>query len=141
MNFTSTASLILFGLKILKLYGSFHFKLLLFVSESVNRISLPVFQNIFEIISGVHQHGTRQACEADIFMARHNALQFGERFFRYIGAKTWNNIPLNSYQAPSMMSFYCHLKLHLTPDTCSSSLRMIKFRFLAAFYIGQSQSA
>ena len=95
MNFTSTSSPISSDLKILKLYDLFHLKLLLFVYESVNRISPSVFHNFFEILSDVHQHDTRQARKGDIFIIRHNTLQYGERSIRYTGAKSWNNTPMN----------------------------------------------
>ena len=113
MNFNSPSSPIFSDLKILKLYDLFHLKLLLFVYESVNRISPSVFHNFFEILSDVHQHDTRQARKGDIFMARHNTLQYGERSIRYSGAKSWNNIPLNIKQSPSVTSFRRQLKLHL----------------------------
>ena len=44
------------------------------------------FTIFFEILSDVHQHDTRQACKGDIFMTRHNTLQYGERSIRYTGA-------------------------------------------------------
>ena len=47
MNFTSPSSPIFSDLKILKLNDLFHLKLLLFVYESVNRISPSVFHNFF----------------------------------------------------------------------------------------------
>ena len=113
MNFTSPSSPIFSDLKILKLYDLFHLKLLLFVYESVNRISPSVFHNFFEILSDVHQHDTRQARKGDIFMTRHNTLQYGERSIRYTGAKSWNNIPFNIKQSPSVTSFRRQVKLHL----------------------------
>ena len=113
MNFTSPSSPIFSDLKILKLYDLFHLKLLLFVYESVNRISPSVFHNIFEILSDVHQHDTRQARKGDIFMTRHDTLQYGERSIRYTGAKSWNNIPFNIKQSPSVTSFRRQVKLHL----------------------------
>ena len=113
MNFTSPSSPIFSDLKILKLYDLFHLKLLLFVYESVNRMSPSVFHNFFEILSDVHQHDTRQARKGDIFMTRHNTLQYGERSIRYTGAKSWNNIPFNIKQSPSVTSFRRQVKLHL----------------------------
>ena len=113
MNFTSPSSPIFSDLKILKLYDLFHLKLLLFVYESVNRISPSVFHNFFEILADVHQHDTRQARKGDIFMTRHNTLQYGERSIRYTGAKSWNNIPFNIKQSPSVTSFRRQVKLHL----------------------------
>ncbi len=110
MNFTSSSSPIFSDLKSLKLYDLFRLKLLLFVYESVNKISPSVFHNVFEILSHAHQHDKRQARKGDIFMRRHNTLQYGERYIRYTGAKSWNNI---IKQSPSVMSFRGQLKLHL----------------------------
>ena len=76
-------------------------------------ISPSVFHIFFEILSDVHQRDTRQARKGDIFMTRHNTLQYGERSIRYTGAKSWNNIPFNIKQSPSVMSFCRQVKLHL----------------------------
>ena len=82
MNFTSPSSPIFSDLKILKLNYLFHLKLLLFVCESVNRISPSVFHSFCEILSDVHQHDTRQACKGDIFMTCHYTLQYTFFFIR-----------------------------------------------------------
>ena len=72
--------------------------------------TLVLFHNFFEILSDAHQHDTRQACKGDIFMTRHNTLQYGESSIRYTGAKSWNNIPFNIKQSPSVTSFRRQLK-------------------------------
>ena len=112
-NFTSPSSPIFSDLKILKLYDLLDLKLFSFVYEVVNRLSLPYFHNFFAMISDVHQYDTRQACEAGIFMTQHNTLQYGLRSVRYAGAKSWNNIPFNIKQSPTLISFRKRLKLHL----------------------------
>ncbi len=112
-NFTSPSSPIFSDLKILKLYDLLDLKLLTFVYESVNKFSPPYFYNFFTILSDVHQYDTRQACEGGIFMTQPNTLQYGLRSVRYAGAKSWNNIPFNIKQSPSVISFRHRLKLFL----------------------------
>ena len=58
-NFISPSTLIFAELKILKLTDSFHFKLLIFVYESVHLIAPTCFQNVFETLSSVHRYDTR----------------------------------------------------------------------------------
>ena len=60
-----------------------------------------------------NHHDKREARKDDVFMIRHNILQYGERSIRYTVATFWNNIPLNIKQSPSVMRFRCQLKLHL----------------------------
>ena len=112
-NFTSPSSPIFSDLKILKLYDLFDLKLLTFVYESVNRLSPPYFHNFFTTLSDVHQYDTRQAREGGIFMTQPNTLQYGLRSVRYAGAKSWNSIPFNIKQSPSVTSFRRQLKLFL----------------------------
>ena len=112
-KFTSPSSPIFSDLKILKLYDLFDLKLLTFVYESVNRLSPPHFHNFFTTLSDVHQYDTRQAREGGIFMTQPNTLQYGLRSVRYAGAKSWNSIPFNIKQSPSVTSFRRQLKLFL----------------------------
>ena len=112
-NFTSPSTPIFSELKILKLYDLFHFKLLIFVYESVHLISPVFFHNFFETLSSVHQYDTRQARKGDIFMTRKNTLQYGLRSIIFAGAKSWNNIPSSIKQSTTTMTFRCDLKLHL----------------------------
>ena len=112
-NFTSPSTPIFSELKILKLYDLFHFKLLIFVYESVHLISPVFFHNFFETLSSVHQYDTRQARKGDIFMTRKNTLQYGLRSIRFAGAKSWNNIPSSIKQSTTTMTFRRDLKLHL----------------------------
>ena len=89
----------------IKLYDLFHFKLLIFVYESVHLISLVFFHNFFETLSSVHQYDTRQGCKGYIFMTRKNTLQYGLRSIRFAGAKSWNNIPSSIKQSTTIMTF------------------------------------
>ena len=57
-SFTSPSAPIFSDLKILKLYDLLDLKLLIFVFESVNKISPSCFHNFFEILSDIHQYDT-----------------------------------------------------------------------------------
>ena len=113
MNSTSPSSPISSELEDFKLYDLFNLKLPLFAYEAVNRISPSAVHNFVEILSDVHQRLTRQARKGDIFMTRHSTVQCGESSIRYTGAKSWNKIPANIIQFPSVMSFGRQLKLHM----------------------------
>ncbi len=112
-SFTSPSTPIFSDFKILKLYDLFYLKLLIFVYESVNKISPVCFHNFFEILSSVHQYNTRQASKGDIFITRENTVLYGLRSIRYAGAKAWNDIPYLIKISPSSMNFRSKLKLHL----------------------------
>ena len=92
-HFTSPSNPIFRDLKILKLHDLFQLKLLSFVYESVNKLSPTCFHTFFELVEYVHQYGTHQAENYDIFLTRKNTLQYGLRSVRYCGAKTWNQSP------------------------------------------------
>ncbi len=81
-------------LNILELHDLFNFKLLIFVYDSVNKISPACFHNFFETLSSVHQYNTRQASKGDIFMTQENTFLYGLRYIKYAGAKAWNDIPI-----------------------------------------------
>ena len=92
--FTSPSTPIFSDLKILKLQDLFHPKLLIFVYESIYKISPLCFHNFFETISSVHQYGRRQANKGNIFLTQQNTKQFGVRSVRYFGAKSlYTNVP------------------------------------------------
>ena len=77
-------------------------------------ISPIYFYNLFDILTSVHQYGTRQAFKDDVFMMRRNTLQYGLRSFRYVGAKAWNRIPSDIKKSTSVMIFLRDLKLHFS---------------------------
>ena len=112
-SFTSPSTPIFSDLKILKLYDLFDLKLLIFVYESVNKISPFFFHNFFETLTAVHHYGTRQASKGDIFMTRKNTLQYGLRSVRCAGAKSWNSIPDVIKQSPSVSIFRRKLKSYI----------------------------
>ena len=112
-SFTSPSTPILSDLKILKLYDLFDLKLLIFVYESVNRISPFFFHNFIETLAAVHHYGTKQASKDDIFMTRRNTLQYGLRSVRYAGAKSCNSISNVIKQFPSVSIFRRKLKSYI----------------------------
>ena len=112
-SFTSSSTPIFSDLKILKLGDLFYLKLIIFVYESVNKISPVCFHNFFETLSSIHQYNTRQASKGDIFMTRENTYLYGLRSIRYAGAKAWNDVPHLIKLSPTSMIFRVKLKSHL----------------------------
>jgi len=113
-NSSSPSTPIFYDLKILKLYDLFHLKLLTLVYECMNLISPIFFHNFFDNLTSVHQYNTRQACKGDIFMTQKNTLQYGLRFIKYAGAKSWNEIPAIIKQSRSVVIFCRELKQHFS---------------------------
>ena len=54
----------------------FQLKLLSFVYESVNKLSPTFFPTFFELAGHVHQYGTHQVENNDIFLTPKNILQY-----------------------------------------------------------------
>ena len=67
-NFTSPTSPIFSTLKVLKLHHLFKLKMLIFVFESIDKVSPICFHNIFDSVASVHQYGTQQAGKDNIFL-------------------------------------------------------------------------
>ena len=111
-NFSAPSAPIFLTLRLLKMQDLFEMKLLTFVYEAVNKLSPSCFHEIFDVLSQVHQHDTRQARKGDILLTRKNSLQYGLKSIRYAGAKSWNSISHVIKQAPTVMSFRHQLKLH-----------------------------
>ena len=101
------------NLKILKLDDLFQLKLRSFMYESVNKLSPTCFHTFFELAGHVHQYGTRQVENYDIFLTRKNTLQYGLRSVRYCGVKTWNKIPIGIKTSSSVQTFRQKLKAFL----------------------------
>ena len=112
-HFTSPSNPIFRDLKILKLNDLFQLKLLSFVYESVNKLSPTCFHTFFKLVEHVHQYGTRQVENYDIFLTRKNTLQYGLRSVRYCSAKTWNQIPIGIKRSSSVQTFRQKLKASL----------------------------
>ena len=112
-TFTSPSTPIFSDLNILKLQDLFHLKLLIFVYESIYKITPVCFHNFFETLASVHQYSTRQANKGDIFLTHQNTKQYGLRSVRYFGAKFWNDIPVDITRSLSVSIFRQKLEAFL----------------------------
>ena len=112
-HFTSPSSPIFRDIKILKLHDLFQLKLLNFVYESVNKLSPSSCHTFFELAGHVHQYGTRQVENYDIFLTRKNTLQYGLISVRFCDAKTWNKIPIGIKRSSSVQTFRQKLEAFL----------------------------
>ena len=98
-------------LKLLGLQDVFQFKMLSFLFESVNKMNPMYFHNFFTCTSSIHEHDTRHSYR-DVFLAHKNSLQYVLKSIRYVGAKMWNDLPVELRNSPSKYSFKKHLKKH-----------------------------
>ena len=99
------------SLKLLRLSDVFQLKLLIFVFETVNRISPSCFDDFFLLNSSVHGYNTGQASKGDLFLTRKNTLQYGLNSFRYKGAKLWNEMPVELRNSQSKSLFKTKVKI------------------------------
>ena len=81
-------------LKLLRLPDIFKLRILTFVFESLNKLAPHFFHNYFSLNSSIHSYETRYSARGDIYVEKKNTLQFGLRSMRYMGAKLWNDLPL-----------------------------------------------
>ena len=84
--------------------------MLSFVFELVNKINPTCFHNFFTWTSCIHKYHTRHSYLVDVFLTHKNSLQYGLKSVRYMGAKTWNDLPEKLRNSPSKFSFKNHLK-------------------------------
>ena len=96
-------------LRLLRIDYIFKSKLVTFVYESINKLTLVYFHNFFCHNASIHSHNTRQLTSGDLFLAQKNTLQYGLRSIRYMGAKLWNGLP----SAITALSSKFLLKKHL----------------------------
>ena len=96
--------------ELLKLSELFELRLLTFVFDSVNKTSPTCFHDFFLLNSSVHHYSTRQASQGDLYMSRKNSLQYGLKSIRYLGAKLWNELPVELRNASSKTLFKTKLK-------------------------------
>ena len=106
------------SLKIFKLHYIFQVKLLYFVYEPINKLNPYCFHDFFllssnvheYLSSNVHEYFTRQSNSGDLFRNHKNSFHCGLRSIRYIGAKTWNEIPEILKNSDSRFSIKGNLK-------------------------------
>ncbi len=100
-------------LQLLQLYSIFKLKLLTFVFDIGNGNLPNCFDNFFLLGSSVHQYCTRQASKGNLYLGNKNTLQYGLKSLRYLGAKLWNDIPVEIRSIRLKHSFKMQLKIHL----------------------------
>ena len=88
-------------------------KLLIFVYEAVNNIISSCFHEFFTCNSTVHSYNTRQSHRGDIFMVQTNSSLYGLKSIRYLGAKSWNELPMEIRKVSSKKVFKKKLKAYL----------------------------
>ena len=109
----SPSSPIFKDLQLLELSAIFRLKLLTFVFDSIHG-NLPIcFNNFFLLGSSVHQYCTRQANKGDLYLVNRNTLQYGLKSLRYLGAKLWNDVPVEIRNIRLKNLFKLQLKIHL----------------------------
>ena len=100
-------------LKLLRLQDVFQLKMLSFVFESINKLNPMCFHDFFTCTSSIHECHTRHSYRGDVFLAHKNSLKYGLKSIRYMGAKMWNDLPVELRNSPSKHSFKKHLKTHI----------------------------
>ena len=91
----------------------FQLKMLSFVFESINKLNPMCFHDFFTCTSSIHDYHTRHSYRGDVFLAHKNSLQYGLKSIRYMGAKMWNDLPVELRNSPSKHSFKTNLKTHI----------------------------
>ena len=103
-------SLLFLDLQILKLEDKYRLYISFFVYECVNSIAPIHFRDYFTQISEFHQYNTRSASRGDLVVARKNTVQYGLRSICFNGVKSWNTIPSDIRNSPSVSIFKKTLK-------------------------------
>ena len=84
---------------------------LLFVKKKIiNKLNPYCFHDFFLLNSDVHRHFTRQSNRGDVFRNHKNSFQYGLKSIRYMGVKTWNELPEILKNSTSKFSFKTNLK-------------------------------
>ena len=65
------------------------------------------------IDSSIHSYETRQSSRGDIYAEKQNTSHFGSSSIQYMGAKLWNELPLEVRNSASKFLFKRDLKVHL----------------------------
>ena len=100
-------------LRLLRVSDIIQLKLLIFVYEAVNNIISSCFHEFFTYNSTVHSYNTRQSHRGDIFMVQTNSSLYGLKSIRYLGAKSWNELPMEIRKLSSKKVFEKQLKEYL----------------------------
>ena len=99
-------SLLFYDLQILKLEDIYIvFTFLSFAYECVNDIAPIHFRDYFTQISEFHQYNTRSASCGDLFLVRKSTVQYGSRSVCFNWVKSWNTVPSDIRNSPSVSIF------------------------------------
>ena len=98
-------SLLFLDLQMLKLDDIYCLYISFFAYECVNDIAPLHFRDYFTQISEFHQYNTRSASCGDFFRVRKNTVQYGLRSICFNGVKSWNTIPSDIQNSPSVNIF------------------------------------
>ena len=107
-----SSSPLFYSLKILKLPDVHKLKLLCFVFECRNCLSLKPFDDYFIPLFSIHDHNTCQAFGGDLFVPRINATQYGKRTARYAGSVLWKDLSHDLRNSPSPVVFKKQIMKH-----------------------------
>ena len=69
-----------------------------------------------QTISEIHGYQTRSVTSNDYYLQKFSQ-SYGQKAFTYIGAKTWNNLPVQVKNAHSLFTFKKRLKKFLMKNT------------------------
>jgi len=101
--------------------------------------------HFFNYNSSVHGYNTRQSQRGDIFMIQTNSSLYGLKSIRYLGAKSWNELPMEIRKLSSKKLFKKKLKAYLIHSmksvsvdslTCQTfKMYSISYSFLSIFIL------
>ena len=86
---------------------------LTFVFESLSKLTPHFFHNYFSLKSSIHSYEARHSTHVDVYVDKKNILQFGLRYIQYMGAKLWNDLPLEIRNSSSKVLFKRMIKVDL----------------------------
>ena len=88
-------------LKLLRHQDIFQLRLSTFVYESITKKKPSCFHDYFSFNANIHQHSTRQSNSGNLFLTHRNSCRYGLKSIRYMGAKMWNDLPVEIRDSPS----------------------------------------
>ncbi len=105
---TTRSSILFSKLNWMSLQDRIKFHRAVQVFKCVNKLSGQVMENLFDQSKNVHDHNTRAAQNNNLYIAQQHF-----KSFSFIGATTWNSIPVQIRDAKSLESFKRQYVKHL----------------------------
>ena len=90
------------------------FKVLCLVYKALHSEAPEYLQEMFNTRTSAYT--TRSISAHALYVPRTHTKSFGSRAFSHIGAKLWNELPINIQNAPSFIQFKKELKTYLFQD-------------------------